>query len=328
MFSTSRFRTRGNGRTRGPLSDLPARRAPVLGVTAKVDAAACIVAVERPDGSLRRLLPDLRLGCTLGVAFRGLDETLADGLHEAAEHNLTVAGRTLGGDARLPLTVDYDLHPSPSGSGTDLTLWTAPATPDDLATLSGSAAHGARTRARILSLANRGANPEQAGRAALPLLVEALGVSCAAVYTVDHGSAATLLAAFGATRRRVFPYPRLELGVSPLSPLVLQPGVMAFSDSRAAELPSELLDVCPSRCGFVALSPCFAGHALTGILAVSRTTSEPLSIERLRPHLVGCGRTGTRSRQLGSVAGEPPQRSGARDRLHSRPRDLREPRSE
>jgi hypothetical protein len=76
-----------------------------------------------------------------------------------------------------------------------------------------SAASDTRSRAlsEILSQLNRDAEPEDSARAILPPLVAALGVDTGAVLRVVGGSEAELLAAFGHTRKRGFPYPPVDL---------------------------------------------------------------------------------------------------------------------
>ena len=126
---------------------------------------------------------------------------------------------------------------------------------------------------------NRVSSPEEAGRAALPVLLPVLDAECGAVYSVTGGETATVLAAFGPTRKRGFPYNSLDLDAQPLAAMMQRPGVVSLLDGRHTDLPPGLLDVCPRRLGLVALAPCFAGHSVTGVLVACRSDRAPLSID-------------------------------------------------
>ena len=68
-----------------------------------------------------------------------------------------------------------------------------------------------KTLCEILSQLNRDVPPEESAQVVLPLLVGSLGLDTGAVLRVAGGTEAEVLAAFGHTRKRGFPYPAVDL---------------------------------------------------------------------------------------------------------------------
>jgi signal transduction histidine kinase len=144
-----------------------------------------------------------------------------------------------------------------------------------------SAAPDTRSRAlsEILSQLNRDAAPEDSARALLPPLVAALGVDTGAVLRVVGGSEAELLAAFGHTRKRGFPYPLLDLRDDLLAPLMQRSDILALSETRRRALQPALRAICHPRFGSAFVASAFMGHALGGFVVLSSRRQRTLSAD-------------------------------------------------
>lgn len=254
------------------------RGAATYALEAVVDARTRIVDVPCGREKMRGIGRHIRAGASLFTALDDLDRAFVAGLEDAIGQQRATAGVAVA-SSDPSLSVNYDLTPDSVDGHWRLRLGLAPLEASDLATMTASASRRAGALRDVLAAVNRVSSPEEAGRAALPLLLPVLDAQCGAVYSVTDGERATVLAAFGPTRKRGFPYDGLDLGAQPLAAMVQRPGVVSLLDGRHADLPPGLLDVCPRRPGLVALAPCFAGHSVTGILVVCGNGASPPSID-------------------------------------------------
>lgn len=139
------------------------------------------------------------------------------------------------------------------------------------------------TRARalfeILSQLNRDAAPEDSARALLPPLVAALGVDTAAVLRVVSGTEADLLAAYGDTRKRGFPYPSLDLHDELLTPLTQRSDIVLLDDVPRRSLQPALRAICHPHFGSAFVVSAFMGHTLGGFVVLSSRRRRALSAD-------------------------------------------------
>ena len=143
------------------------------------------------------------------------------------------------------------------------------------------AASDARARAlfEILSQLNRDAAPEDSARALLPPLVAALGVDTAAVLRVVSGTEADLLAAYGDTRKRGFPYPSLDLHDELLTPLTQRSDIVLLDDVPRRSLQPALRAICHPHFGSAFVVSAFMGHTLGGFVVLSSRRRRVLSAD-------------------------------------------------
>ena len=143
------------------------------------------------------------------------------------------------------------------------------------------AAPDTRSRAlgEILSQLNRDAAPEDSARALLPPLVAALGVDTGAVLRVVSGTEAELLAAFGHTHRRGFPYPPLDLRDDLLVPLTQRSDIVVLGDAGRRALQPALRAICHPRFGSAFVVSAFMGHTLGGFVVLSSRHPRTLSAD-------------------------------------------------
>jgi two-component system NarL family sensor kinase len=270
-----------NPRVGGRGTGLRPRRGRLQGVEASfeavVDPAGAILEIMRADPPAAPAWRRFSIGARLGEATTTLDPGLAAGLKTALAQERSVAGCVISSpDAshviRYRLGTAHDAR-------VPISLRLTPLSPEDLAALAEDASRRTEALQDVLAAVNRVSTPEDAARAVLPLLLPAFGAECGAVYAVRSGGTADVLAAFGPTRKRGFPYPSLELEDERLIAIMQRPGALALLDGTPAKLPAGIAAICPRRCGLVALAPCFAGHDPTGVLAVCRKSDDPLSIE-------------------------------------------------
>lgn len=139
------------------------------------------------------------------------------------------------------------------------------------------------TRARalfeILSQLNRDAAPEDWAQAFLPPLVTALGVDTAAVLRVVGGTEADLLAAYGDTRKRGFPYPSLDLTDELLTSLTQRADIVRLDDVPRRSIQPALRAICHPRFGSAFVVSAFMGHTLGGFVVLSSRRRRALSAD-------------------------------------------------
>ena len=244
---------------------------------AVVDPAGTILEITRADPPAAPVWRRFSVGARLGDAATALDTGLATGLKTALAQDRAVAGCVISSPDSSHV-IRYWLGPA-HGERLPIRLMLAPSSPEDVAALAGDASRRTEALQDVLAAVNRVSTPGEAARAVLPLLLPAFGAECGAVYAVRAGDTAEVLAAFGPTRKRGFPYPSLELAGRQLSAIMQRPGTVALLDDDPVKLAAGIAAICPRHCGLVALAPCFAGHDPTGILAVCRRSDDPLSIE-------------------------------------------------
>jgi len=137
----------------------------------------------------------------------------------------------------------------------------------------------ARALFEILSQLNRDAAPEDSARALLPPLVAALGVDTAAVLRVVSGTEADLLAAYGDTRKRGFPYPSLDLHDELLTPLTQRSDIVLLDDVPRRSLQPALRAICHPHFGSAFVVSAFMGHTLGGFVVLSSRRRRALSAD-------------------------------------------------
>jgi signal transduction histidine kinase len=132
-----------------------------------------------------------------------------------------------------------------------------------------------------VSLINEEWGRETAARRVLPLLSDMLGCETVGVFMV-RGGRGVLVAAFGPTRKRGYPYPVLDLGDPFLSTLLAQPGVRVVSPRDIRGLPPALKAICCPRARCAVMHSIFTGHVLKGLLMVSsRSQPDATAVELL-----------------------------------------------
>ena len=130
--------------------------------------------------------------------------------------------------------------------------------------------------ARVTSLLNRDMPAEDMARTVLPEIVSAVGTDTGALLRVRGDGRAEILAAYGPTRRRSFPYPVLELGHRVVAAAAQRPGLVTLGPADLATLPDALRDVTPRGVGHLLIAPAFAGHQLRGFLVLGGRGSRTL----------------------------------------------------
>jgi signal transduction histidine kinase len=114
--------------------------------------------------------------------------------------------------------------------------------------------------------------PREAAAAVLQLLVERLRLEAGAFFVVGDERRAELLAAFGRTRQRGYPYPVLDCTAPLLAPLFH--GARHLELAAPADLPPALAAVACRSAGQVVLVA--AGDDVTGLLQLSSRDRRPL----------------------------------------------------
>lgn len=116
--------------------------------------------------------------------------------------------------------------------------------------------------------------PREAVADVLRLLVEGLRADSGAFFVVRDDGTAEVLAAYGRTRRRGYPYPPAECGHPLVAGLLRGGGLLDLEGG--ADLPVALQAVACPRCEQVVVAPAEAGGAVAGLLQLSRRRRRPL----------------------------------------------------
>jgi signal transduction histidine kinase len=234
------------------------------------DSRGLVTSARVADGT-GGLLPRFRSGARLEDVLRRLDAGLADAVSDAAEDQVPLVGMVPARIRGRERIVEYRVEPHcGDGGSAEIELRVGPPTAAaDLAdSLRGSQAL-ATSLAEVLSLQDRSFEPSAAARAYLPLIAKAVSADSAAVLAVGPDDRAEVLAAFGETRRRGFPYRPVDLDNPCLAAVTQHRGVCMKRAAGVSSLPAGLLDLCPRHPALVGVLPAFSGHVLRGLLVVA-----------------------------------------------------------
>ncbi|MBM3146642.1 MAG: hypothetical protein FJ000_01965 [Actinobacteria bacterium] len=141
--------------------------------------------------------------------------------------------------------------------------------------------------ADVIAAAAADRAPREAAADVLRLLVTRLSMDASAFFLVRDDGVADVLAVYGRTRRRGYPYPLVDGGHPLVAPLLHGVAVTEL-DARAADLPTGLLDVASPRRGQIVLAAAEAGGTVAGLLQLSRRRPQPID-DRTRRMLRAAG---------------------------------------
>jgi signal transduction histidine kinase len=154
---------------------------------------------------------------------------------------------------------------------------------------------------RILGLVSQGTDFGEAIEELLPLLVDSLAMEAGAFFVVqDDNQPAELVAAYGPTNKRGYPYSALQLTESPLRALMADPRVVQLSGPD--RLPESLRAVACRNAGRLVLSPAIVAQNVSGVLVVSRQRTAPLSTSELELLAGSCAALGLFARATSLMA--------------------------
>ena len=239
----------------------------------EIDAAGTVVAAAVSRGADARAFRVLRRGVRLADALDRIDHAAAGQVADAI-----LGGSAQSGAATIKIRGSwrslYFASEPPSGTRPHVVTFTLARTPTD-----GALAQECRRRqavsvalASITSSLNSDMLAEDMARAVLPETVSMAGFDTGAILRVRSNGRAEVLAAFGPTRRRGFPYPSLELNDPTLAAVTHAPGLASLTGDALGALPAALRDVSPRGVRQLLLAPAFAGHTLRGILVLGART--------------------------------------------------------
>ena len=232
-----------------------------------------MVAATVARGADGRVFRVLKRGVRLADALERIDHVAAGQVS-----NAILGGSAGGGVATIKVrgswrSLHFESEPSDDTRPHVVTFALA-RTPTD-----GALAEECRRRqavsvalASITSLLNSDMPAEDMARAVLPETVSTACFDTGAILRARSNGRAEVLAAFGPTRRRGFPYPSLELNDPALAAVTHAPGLASLAGEALGVLPAALRDVCPRGVHHLLIAPAFAGHTLRGILVLGART--------------------------------------------------------
>ncbi|HOU29486.1 MAG TPA: GAF domain-containing protein [Thermoleophilia bacterium] len=143
------------------------------------------------------------------------------------------------------------------------------------------AALGAAPRERLLcetlSQLNRDVPPHEWARAALPLIAEALAMDTGAVLRMTGQDDAHVIAAWGLTHKRGYPYAPLDLRDPLLATLTQRCSVVTLDRGELEDVQQPLRALCHPHFGTLVIASAFMGHVAAGLLVFSRHSDRPLT---------------------------------------------------
>jgi hypothetical protein len=235
----------------------------------EVDAVGAVAAAVVSPGADARAFRGLKRGVRLVDALERIDHSTAVQVGEALVGVSPGTGvstiKVRGSWRSLRFACE-----SPEGPRLRVVTFALAHTPTDAALAEECRRRQAVSAAlaRITSLLNSDMLAEDMARAVLPETVSTACFDTGAILRVRSNGRAEVLAAYGPTRRRGFPYPTLELNDPTLTTATHEPGLVSLAGRSLAGLPAALRDVSPRGLGHLLLAPAFAGHTLRGILVL------------------------------------------------------------
>jgi signal transduction histidine kinase len=247
-----------------------------------VDGAGAVVAVQRSTrGDWCPPNVRLRRGDDIAAALDSVSHAFGGEVRRAIDEQRSITGTALvaGPDghrlAHLQLSVEKGGGPhvlslwadDPIGAGDGDALGRWARGHDRLITLSAS----------VLASLNGDLSLKEAVQGMLPALLEGLDMEAAAVFVVRNERRAELVAAYGRTRKRGFPYLDLDLADAFLASLLATPRLAQLDGN--SEVQRALGDVACRDFGSMVLAPAVAAHGVAAVIVASRRASGPLTVE-------------------------------------------------
>jgi signal transduction histidine kinase len=224
-----------------------------------------------------------------------MDPALADGIVRALQENRSTTARALvrdRDDVYRSVRVDLDVDGDGRRHELTISVSAAAATSADLAEFAQAAVQRASLPARILSHLNQDLPLKEAVQGVLPDMAAGLGMEAVGVFVRTGERDAELLAAFGPTRRRGFPYLDLDLADPVLGALLQSPRIAQLGGEAR---PQEALEaVACRRFGRLVIAPAAAGHQVNSLIVLSRRSADPLSVDEADLLVVVCEALGLR----------------------------------
>ena len=259
-----------------------ARGAPAAaaeGVAIEIDEDGRVVATDPLGGEDLMLSLQIQTRVSLVYQLQNINPTLAEGVEQALRERRSLQATVLGtgADGRRYL-LQCQLAAAQPGGATRLVIGTSPADAHDGVLAQVVKEHEERLHRlqRVVTLLNEDRELKENVQAALPVIAETLDMDTAAVFTVDGAERAHLLAAYGQTQRRGFPYPSLSLSEPPLTALMKDVRIVELTES---DEPGEaFLAVASPGYGSIVVASASSGREVTALLVVSRRRLTLLSL--------------------------------------------------
>jgi signal transduction histidine kinase len=240
-----------------------------------LDDTGVVKALATGDG-VDPLLLGPRCGRNLVAELLGISPLLAQGLARALEEREAFTSRTLFRRQGHSCLVLATFVPGHEGEMNQLRLVPDPSSLD---------AHvlWAENREallnRLLHLLSRDLDLSRTAGEMLSLLVRGLRMDAAALFVTNGERTAELVAAYGRTRQRGFPYEELDLGDPLLAHQLRTPRVVCLEPGGKHQ--RALAAVLCRDFGSAVLVPAVAGRAVSGFLVLSRRDPSALGFRDL-----------------------------------------------
>lgn len=131
----------------------------------------------------------------------------------------------------------------------------------------------------VLRILGEGLEVREAARRVLRLIVPTVRMEAGGIFLVRDEDHADLIAAYGRTLRRGYPYPELSLADPIISARLREPIIAELDEG--VPLQDALLSVACPEGGMTVIVPAAAGRAVTAFIVLSRRLVAPLSLDDL-----------------------------------------------
>ncbi len=219
----------------------------------------------------------MRKGGQLESELLSIDPGLARGLAAAARERLACSGRRVVRPSRDSHLLSYSVFVDDAADRLEIVLMALPSSPSDVL----SHLHREQERwtaaMEALRTLDSGASRDGGVSSALSSVVRATGMQSGAVFAGGDKGRARLLAAYGPTHKRGYPYPDLRLDWQPLAPLLRGAHLLVLSRSALHD-DQAIRAVVPARARWALVAPVRVGDLVTGVVALGTTDALPPSL--------------------------------------------------
>lgn len=242
----------------------------------ELDAAARVVRYTRPPGREYGFLPAIKEHLPLTPQLAKLSPMLEEALDRAFAEGRPCTVEQLVGQGRYSLVrVRYTPATAEGPHVVLIRPLSSDLPPAGIVQHALQLERYALLPPLILSRLNQDLDLRQAAQGALPLVVEGTFMEAGGVFVLrGKGDSGELLAAYGRTKRRGFPYADLDLRDPIVADLLQRPRIRHLAPGDQLQ---DALDAVTRRdFGTAVLVPCVAAHTVNGFLLVTRRSAAPL----------------------------------------------------
>ena len=251
------------------------------GLHVAVDPSGLVLDVETFGGDDLALSLQIKPRTSLTYQLGNISQVLAEGVERALREKQPFVADVVGGGADGH---HYLLHAAMTFSPGRPPVLSFTGAPNQQ--MEGELGHLALEKERhlsaiseVLRVLGEGLEVHEAARRVLRLIVPSVGMEAGGIFLVRDEVHADLIAAYGRTLRRGYPYPELSLADPIISARLREPSIAELDEG--VPLQDALLSVACPEGGMTVIVPAAAGRVVAAFIVLSRRLVAPLSLDDL-----------------------------------------------